>query len=360
MKPYLIILLDSFRMLKAQAIFWVTLGISLLVALIYLSIGFDENGMSFFFGALPVESDSLREGTPQSTTLYVAIFTKLIAEYWLSWIAVILALISCSSIFPEALKEGAAGMVLTKKPSRLSVFIAKLAGSLLFVLIQVTLFVAIVFIAMKWRLGSWNPSVFWYVPLVLLVFTYLYSFMVLIAVKTKSVMTALILTLVLWLVSSIVGIVEGMLYEGVQMAEMFEESGPGDRAVVITEAGEGAMVQESESLPESSEMNEPSSLHTWHQRLVFAYGIFPKSGRTMDVGDRLLEINGEKGVAKGDFTTIMMRLALEDSDEGESDFLEVKEQAAERHSTGYAIGTSLVFAFVMLALAAWIFCRKEI
>jgi ABC-type transport system involved in multi-copper enzyme maturation permease subunit len=373
MKPYLTILLDSFRMLKARAIFWVTLGISLFVALIYLSIGFDEKGMSFFFGLSHFESDNFRAGTSASETLYVAIFTKLIAEYWLSWIAVLLGLISCAAIFPDALKEGVAGMILTKKLSRIQVFLAKFVGSLLFVTIQVVIFVAIVFVAMRWRLGSWNPSVFWCVPLILLVFTYLYSFMMVIAVKTKSVMTALILTLVLWFVSSIVGVIEGQLYEGIQMTEMMDESRgvvdqqaqaaqvqviPNGEEVPIEEDRDPEVVEELQAT-ESERSTSSSTLKLWHKRMVAVYAVFPKTGRTMEVADRLLVINGKKGIAKGSFSVIMMRLAFE-GDEGDDEYLEVSEKSADRHSTGYAIGTSLIFALVMLVLAAWIFCRKEI
>lgn len=392
MKPYYTILLDSFRMLKSTAIFWVTLGISLLVALIYLSIGFDEKGMSLFFGLAPIENELFRKGTPQSETLYVAIFTKLIADYWLSWIAVLMALISCASIFPEALQEGSAGMILTKKPSRLKVFLAKFAGSLLFVTIQVVLFVAIVFVALKWRVGSWNPSIFWYVPLVLLVFTYLYSFLVLVAVKTKSVMTALILTLVLWAVSSFVGWIEGQMYQGIQMMEMFEGREnevvrevnvelEKDLAEVEEEISEGDLTEVEEEVPEvnltevekeipeedltqvdltkveSRDDSGSGSLRIWHKRLVAAYAVFPKTGRTMEVADRLIVVNGKKGGSKGSFMSILMGM---DENEQDNEFVIVSEKAADRHSAGYAIGTSVAFAFVMLALAAWIFCRKEV
>ena len=370
MKPYLTILLDSFRMLKARTIFWVTLGISLLVALIYLSIGFDEKGMSLFFGLSHFESDMFRRGTPQSETLYVAIFTKLIAEYWLSWIAVLLALVSCAAIFPEALQEGASGVVLTKKLSRFQVFVAKFVGSLLFVTLQVTLFVVIVFVALRWRVGSWNPSIFWYVPLILLVFTYLYSFMVVIAVKTKSVMTALILTLVLWAVSSFVGFIEGQIYSAIKMTERMEDSGKRmdvEARSAQTEESEGEealpseepeMKLEQEEYRSSSDAN---SMKTWHQRIVAAYALFPKTGRTMEIADRLLVVNGEKGSSKGTFMTIMMGMEMEEHDQGMSEeFVRVGEESADRHSKTYAIGTSVAFSVVMLALSAWIFCRKEI
>ena len=323
MKPYLTILLDSFRMLKAKTIFWVTLGISLLVAVIYLSMGFDEKGATLFFGLVPIENEVFRKGTPQAEKLYVTLFTKLIAEYWLSWIAVLLALISCSSIFTESLKEGAAGMELTKKLSRWQVFVAKFAGSLLFVLIQVGLFVLIVFLALRWRVGSWNFSIFWYVPLILLVFSYLYSFMVLVAVKTRSSMTALVLTLVLWGLSSFIGYIEGQFYSVIKIqktlqgyeqeaAEMAQPEGSDDEAPDSAEEEETA---ESVTVVHGPDEAVTASMERWYQGLVAVYGIFPKTGRTMEVADRLLVINGERGIAKGTFMSIMMDMSLEEEEE---------------------------------------------
>ena len=247
--------------------------------------------MTYLFGLGTFENDLFREGTDAAATFYTGIFTKLIAGYWLSWIAVVLALISCGSIFPDSLEEGAAGMVLTKKPSRLLVFMAKFTGSLLFTLIQVGVFVVIVFFALWWRLGTWNPTIFWYVPVILLVFFYLYSVMALIAVKTKSVMTALILTLILWFTTSVVGWVEGQLFRAVEISKIandVERSPQGDSAYADAGAGD--------------------SLEKWQQRVKWIYGVLPKTGRTMEVADDLLVISGRKGVTKGSFFSIMMGL----------------------------------------------------
>ena len=347
MKPYWTILLDSFRMLKARAIFWVTMGISILVALIYLSIGFDETGTSFFFGASHMESDIFRAGEWQSETMYVAIFTKLIAEYWLSWVAVLLAMISCANIFPDAMDEGTAGMLLTKKLPRFHVFLAKFIGSFLFTALQVILFVTIVFLALRWRLGSWNPSVFLFVPLILLVFIYLYSFLVLVAVKTKSVMTALILTLLLWGISSAVGVFEGFLYT------------------------QGRMVDAISSVTTEQSEVKPSK---FYHRVKAVYTFLPKTGGTLDVADDLLVINGKKGVPKGSFTTLMAKLTLASAlgvdEEGYEENLEslnffeeqlaIEEAKESRHSVAFSIGTSLLFALAMFLFAARSFCRKEI
>jgi len=361
MKPYFTILLDSFRMLKSKAIFWVTLGISMLVALVYLSLGFTDQGVSVLFGAYVFENDLIKKGSPMAELFYIGIFAKYIAEWWLSWIAVLLGLISCGAIFPDAMKEGSAGVLLTKKPSRLSVFLAKFAGSLLFVAIQVGLFMLIVFIALRWRVGEWNFSVFWYVPLILLVFTYLYSFMVLIAVKTRSVMTALLLTLVLWAVSSIVGAIEGYLY----IASEFNFGPMGDPSLVEEqpEPPEGVIEEqepEDERSVEVSIQGEEDvgsdELKLWHGRIKAFYGLLPKTGRTMEIADRLLVVNGKKGFARGSFLDMMM--GTTDLDD-ENPMSEMETMSANRHSVSYAIGTSLVFAFVMLSLAARSFCRRD-
>lgn len=359
MKPYLTIIQDSFRMLRAQAIFWVTLSITILVAVIYLSIGFDEKGVTLFFGLTSFDFDHLAKGTPGSEKLYVAIFTKLIAEYWLAWIAVLLALISCGSIFPETMKEGSAGTMLTKKVPRLHVFITKFIGSLLFVGIQTGLFVLIVFIALRLRVGTWNPSIFVYLPLVLLVFTYLYSFMSLVAIRTKSVMTALILTLCLWCFSSIIGFVEGTLYELSETAMIEDE---------IVQYHEESLSQmntpeEAEAKKAEIEMTEamiPSNeapLKNWYRRVKAIYTVFPKTGRTMDAGDRFVTVSGERGGASGNFMDIMIGLEPEES---ENPLLKISEKATSRHSLAYSIGTSLLFALAMLALAARSFCRQDL
>ena len=52
-----ILLLDSFRMLRARRLFWVALCLSGLIAMVYASIGFDEGGVSVLFGLLSFESE---------------------------------------------------------------------------------------------------------------------------------------------------------------------------------------------------------------------------------------------------------------------------------------------------------------
>ena len=325
-------------MLRARVIFWVTMAISALVALMYLSIGFSETGVTIF-GYEAFESDVLNSTSPMAETFYVGLFSKFIAGLWLSWIAIILALISCASIFPDTMNEGSAGVVMTKALGRLGIFVTKYIGSLFFVAIQVGLFCFIVFIALKLRVGSWNPSVFWFVPIIVLVFSYLYSVLVLVAVKTRSVLVAILLCIGFWFTCWLLSLGEGVLYEFKRAAE-----------------------NEPEEVPFSAE-----TMTRWHGFAKGVYAIVPKPGATLELTDRVLVVNGERGFSNSDFVGSMMGVDMADlrPDEGAPDpagvrrDLEEIDEAAERHSVWYVLGTSLAFEFVILSMAAWSFCRRD-
>ena len=127
-----ILLLDSFRMLRARRLFWVALCLSGLIAMVYASIGFDEGGVSVLFGLLSFESELLQMRAEESKKVYLLVFTNVVVPYWLGLFSIVLALISCASIFPEFTRKGSIDLALSKPPSRLSLFLGKYLGSLLF------------------------------------------------------------------------------------------------------------------------------------------------------------------------------------------------------------------------------------
>jgi hypothetical protein len=317
------LLVDSLRLLRARALFWITLTISALAAVIYLSVGFTPTGFSMMFGMAEIESSVLRAGTPAAELFYLGLFSKFIVGVWLSWVAIGLAIISCAPVFPDFMAEGSIGIPLSKPVSRLKLFLYKYIGSLMFVVLQVGLFCAIVFFAVRWRVGTWNPSVFWAVPLVTLVFSYLYSVVVLVAVKTRSVLPAILAGILVWFASWIGQQGEQILYKVAYLDT------PGE---VISKG-------------------EESNLRQWHHRSVWLMACLPKTGETVNLMDRHVVVGGKTGFSNSGFIQILM--GMESSPE------ESVDQAIARHSTLYIIGTSLIFEGVMLGLAAWIFCRRD-
>ncbi len=317
------LLLDSYRLLKARVLFWVTLCISGLVGLLYLSIGFHDNGMSLLFGLISFEHSELRRGSELAEVLYIGIFTKFIVPLWITWVAVILGLISTASIFPDFMSEGSIEVPLSKPVRRITVFLTKYVGSLLFMLIQVGLFALLVFFALRLRLGTWNPTVLWVVPLSVLVFSYLYAVVVLVNVLTRSTLAGVLFALLVWFLSFIMNAVEGNLY-----ATAFTEAGAHD--------------------PEMQEVLQP-----WHRRAVAAYAILPKTKQTIEFADRLVMVRGKSGFSSEDFMVALTGGAIQ------KDELRGTDEAMRRNSGWYVIGTSLIFEVVLVGAAAWVFCRRD-
>lgn len=326
MRVFATLLLDSLRLLRARVLFWVTLGISALAAVLYLSIGFTPTGVSVLFGLTEFQNPVVQSGSEFSELLYLGLFSKFIVGLWLSWVAVGLALISCAPVFPDFMSEGSIGIPLSKPVSRLTLFICKYIGALLFVIVQVGLFCVIVFIAIRWRVGTWNPSIFWAVPLVTLVFSYIYSVVVLVSVKTRSVLAAVLAGVLIWFVSWLGQKSEELLY--------------------MASHPTGAALE----APEEQRRSVLTDLEKWHRLSVGAMACLPKTGETMNVMDRLVVVGGKTGFSNSQFIAVLFGQAVEDPN---------LDQALARNSTSYAIGTSLLFEALMLGWAASIFCRRD-
>lgn len=327
MRAFLAVLADSFRLLKARALFWIALGISVFTALIYLSIGFDEKGISLLFGAWHFEQEFATKGSQGAELIYLGIYTKFIIGWWLSWIAIVVALISCAPIFPEFMAEGSAGVALSKPLSRVRLFLYKYAGALLFMGIQASLFAVIVFFAIKLRIGLWMPSVFWSVPLLLLIFSYLYSITVLIGIKTRSVMAAVLLTILFWLVCFLAQVGEQLTYAG------------GVRGKNPFELGK-------------LDQKEQQTWKSAHDIAKIPYLVLPKTGETSALIERWMVLPGGEDLGGATISAARKGSVGANIDEH-------AEEDLKRNPPWLVIGSSLAFEAVILSLAAWMFCRRD-
>lgn len=330
MNVFLTLLLDSLRLLRARVLFWVTLAISAIVALIYLSIGFTPEGFSILFGAFDFQSEMFNANSPLAEMMYLGIFSDILVGFWLSWVAVILAIISCAPIFPDFMSEGSIGIPLSKPVSRLTLFFYKYVGSLMFVVLQVAIFCVIVFLAIRWRVGVWNPSVFWAVPVVTLMFSYIYSVVVLVSVKTRSVLAAILAGIVVW-----------FLAWGMQKSDDFLYLASHPESVPEV-AGAPSML---------GSFGKPEEMMKWHKISSAAIFLMPKTGETTRLMDRLIQIKSDEGGTDKS----LVNAATEGDDEVSGRLKKV----STRNSVGYVLGTSLLFEALMLGWAASIFCRRD-
>src|SRR5207247_499161 len=113
-------------------------------------------------------------------TFYKFVFTQFAISWWLGVIALVLALISVGSIFPDFISGGSIDLYLARPISRLRLFLTKYLTSLLFIALQVLIFCAASFFVIGVKGRVWEFGIFLSVSLVTLLFSYLYCICVIV------------------------------------------------------------------------------------------------------------------------------------------------------------------------------------
>jgi ABC-type transport system involved in multi-copper enzyme maturation permease subunit len=331
------ILLDSLRMLRASKLFWISIWISSFVAIAYASIGFTPTGISIGFGLWEFDLAIMRKGTPESEAFYLLIFTDIIVRLWLGWFSLVLAIISTCSIFPQFLQPGAIDLAISKPVSRLRLFFLKYLGGLLFVAVQTALFCIVAFIAIGCRVGEWNLSVFWAVPVITFSFSLIYCVGVLIGVATRSTVFALLGALLFWGVTLIAQWSEDFVYK---------------MAYALPEAGVSMNMQTGEV--NTAEDDAGSGWRKSYEKIRIITNILPKTRECTLSLKRLIHFRQRDSMLSGfDLGTVFSGM------ESDPEMNEVIAKYENRHSWFSLFGTSLIFQLLILSLAARLMIRRD-
>ncbi len=188
---------DTYRSLKSRGLYWVMLWMSIVLGVIYASLGCNETGWYLFFGVLKFPSSFLHAGTEWEKSLLMTTLDGLL-DYWMLTWALVMAMFSASTVFPDSMRQGAIDLVLSKPVSRLKVFFAKYFGAMMFVAVQALVLAGICFLSLFLRLQILYWPVFWVVGLAVLIFSFIFCFNVLMGVLTSNSMAALLLTMLFW------------------------------------------------------------------------------------------------------------------------------------------------------------------
>lgn len=192
------LIVDSFRESLDRKIFWVVVAMSILIVLAMASIGFEGEHVSFLFGMWETESEYYNPLSVIGRSRLIGSVIYLLMSMFLGWIGIILIIIATSSFFPSLLSSGTIDVLLGKPLSRPRLFVYKYLSSLVFVLLQATIFVVLTFLVMGLRWKIWTPGYLLSIPLMVLLFSYIYCVSVLVAVKTKSSSAAIMISLGAW------------------------------------------------------------------------------------------------------------------------------------------------------------------
>jgi ABC-type transport system involved in multi-copper enzyme maturation permease subunit len=377
------IFVDAYRELNAKRLFWIVLVISTLIAAGFGAVGINKEGIVVFWKTFP--NDFFNTTTLDRAEIYKWLFSQLGIDWWLTFIATILALVSTAGIFPEFISGGAVDLYLSKPIGRPRLFLTKYLTGLIFVALQVLVFCIGSFFVIGLRGGVWEPAIFVAVPLVLLFFSYLFAIMVLIGMLTRSTIAALLLTILCWVGTFAFHQTEVLLLNfsvGKQLeAQMHDGDVSRDQKLIDRLIAGGARVPDAASTrpvtaddrnlqiaqlnlteAQKNQADDTDPFASWH-RLMFALTYpLPKTTETValirrELGERMHirrdrdddeeERPQQSGSSMFQNRQLMRRAARE------------TQKILDARSTTYILGTSLGFEAIMVGLAAWIFCRRD-
>ena len=339
MRATLTLLWDSLQLLRARKLFWIAMGISIFVALIYASVGFHETGWSIGFGLKKFEDTLLVSGSELSKMFYLLIFSSIISPFWLGFVVVLLGLMTSCSVFPEMMKEGAIETIVSKPVSRWQVFFVKYLGMLGFMALPLTLFCIIIFLALGIRGDSWKPQIFWAIPLLTFTFSILYSFTVFIGVWTRSTLFALLATMIFRGSTWLVHLTESMFYKAAIQ--------PANAGIEVDWASGG--------VAETGVAREPDTgVVKVYKGLRKATWIMPKPRKTTLLLKRFLVFDEELGP----FAGVTLSAILAGSPE-QGLGREAQEKSDLRMGLTEILLPSALFQILMLGIAGLIFARKD-
>lgn len=404
--------LDAYRELNAKKMFWVVLGLTVLVLAAFGCLGVNSGGFSVLWYTVP--------GTgPIGSFIYKTVFSYVVVGLWFTWLAALLALISTAGIFPDFLSAGSVDLYLSRPISRWRLFVTKYAAGLLFVLLQVTIFAVVSFFLLGIRAGLWQPGLFVAIPVIVLFFSYLYAICVLLGVLTRSTVAALMLTLLAWFGIWAVDRVDVVLVRQINsMNSMHEDLGERieilNRRIAATQAAgtQGAGTQEAGtvgagtlgtgSAPATSEarveegppdvfvgpmgmgarlprrgdlvgtrdllvqerdMYEvPPAIYTVDRVVVIIKTFLPKTRETTAILDRVLftdkdlqEASRHEEPAPEEAEDAMAARRRQRQEQRMASWID----PTRDRSVWWVVGTSLAFEVVVMGVAGWLFVRRD-
>lgn len=189
------LLLDAYRQLNSQKLFWLAMCISLLLVIAFAATGINEAGISIFGYTF---EGAWNTALIKREVFYKYLFASLGVPLWLAWGATILALVSTASMFPDMLTSGSIDLYLSKPISRLRLLLTRFIAGLMFVGLQVAVFTVASFFVIGIRGNSWEFGLLLAIPAVLVFFSYLFCVCTVIGLITRSTIASLLVTLLAW------------------------------------------------------------------------------------------------------------------------------------------------------------------
>ena len=374
---------DAYRELNSKRLFWITLVLSGLVVAAFALVGINEQGLRIIVWDIPVREFNSTIMSQQA--FYKLLFVNLGIGFWLAWIATVLALVTTAGIIPDFVSAGSIDLMLCKPLGRLRLFLTKYATGLLFVALQVAVFCAASFFVLGFKGDTWEPKIFLAIPIVTVFFSYLYCICALLGLITRSTIASLMLTLLAWFFMFAIGATENFLLLGRKATDhevaMLDRRITADEAVIEKLRARGAEIDfdaASATYRERIDRNSTDRERTTriggnlgiaHDISLMVKTALPKTSETVGLLERALidlseiRIGDEENGISVNFNdadaqprartneTLLARWRKRE--------IGREMQELRSRSVWWVVGTSLLFEAFVLAIASWMFCRRD-
>ena len=363
------LLRDSIRELRAMKLFWITLGLNVLVVGLVGMFGINQQGLTFLTFEFP--TDYLNSDRVSPSLFYRFVFANIAIPLWLTWVATILALFSTAGIIPNLIKGGSIDLLLSKPIGRVRLLLTRYCTGLGFAAAQVTIFTVGWLLVLGLRGGAWDVRVLVAIPIVVVFFSYLFSVTVLLGLLTRSAIASLMLTILFWLVLFGVNMTDGLMLTRKLESEaklaraqreteivlrnidrqnaIIEATPEGDipENIVTLEEGNRERLAKTEDALAKAEAGA-KTWATWSGRVYAVQTVLPKARQTIALLDRAIVDDEE--------LQSMLRVI---SNNPSYDLEGSAESAMRDRSLWWLLGTSLGFEAVVLIACCVIFARRN-
>ena len=365
MTVFTAILVDGYRELVAKKLFMLSMILSLLVVAVIGIGGLNEQGVTIVGFTIEVPFVNSTMFTPAE--FYKLMFNSVGVKFWLGWLACLLALVSSAGMFPEMVSSGVVENMLSRPIPRWRLYIYKFTAGLLFTSAQMAVFCVASFLVIGLRGGEWEPGLFLAIPLVTLLYSYLFAMSALLGTVTRSAIAALLLTILFWgflfTVNSAETIVNGFRIGSVKECQAVE-------ALIQKRKKENADVDVSDLQTElERDQSTLGNLQLWHRVLFALKTALPKTDETTSLLQRwTLEASNmqEEGDDEDEEVAATAQKQRRRGGPGfgnsraKTNVVVAAIEADQRsRGVGWILGTSVVFEIVTLGVGCWLFARRD-
>ncbi|MFM9994224.1 MAG: hypothetical protein ACKVU4_00315 [Phycisphaerales bacterium] len=339
-----------------------------MVVVAFAAAGLNQRGVTFLWWEFP--SAALNTGIIPRALLYKYVLAAIAIPVWLAWVATILGLVSTAGIIPDFIAGGAVELSLSKPIGRVRLLLTKFVTALLFMFLQVGAFISAAFVVIGVRGDAWEPRLFLAIPVMVLFFSYLYAVCLLLGLLTRSAIASLLLTLLVWLgvfgINSAESIFLVLRERNAMRIEWLEPAVERLESALAedTTAGranprrEAALEKRREQLAEGRKNSGP--IRRAHAAVLAIKTAAPKTQETADLLQRVILSAADRDRFRfSDRKSPGFDFAGDDVSVDGRELQRRVEEGQLGRSLLWVIGTSVGFETVVLALAGWVFARRD-